>query len=234
MEISRIPFLKEEECLKIEEQIFSLKPFWINRLKEKGLPFYTLGQASYLDRPESKNSEYYRKAQKQNIFLQNEFKSLYDHLLEVLREKLGKPAVYEERLALPGFHIFLYHQAFTKPLASKHFDLQHYQHQWPYKEVDDKNPISFTLAITLPEKGGGLNYWDITFDEKEDWNQVLIESLSSDSPMHFHPYKRGEIALHKGLYLHQIAPASEMKESDKRITLQGHALFCDGKWRVYW
>ena len=42
------------------------------------------------------------------------------------------------------------------------------------------------------------------------------------------------MALHAGHLLHQIAPGTALQPQDERITLQGHGVYVDGAWRLYW
>lgn len=83
--------------------------------------------------------------------------------------------------------------------------------------------------------GGGLNVWD--FNYINDYSQAIagdVEILKRFRTKTFHNYKVGEIILHSGYTLHQIAPTTYIYPDDERITLQGHGLFCDGQWLLYW
>ncbi|MCP5507982.1 MAG: hypothetical protein H7A37_06755 [Chlamydiales bacterium] len=68
----------------------------------------------------------------------------------------------------------------------------------------------------------------------EDLSEEERLALREKAPVHYLPYEEGKILIHDGLTLHQIAPAEKMQPDDERITLQGHALFCDGAWRLHW
>jgi hypothetical protein len=48
------------------------------------------------------------------------------------------------------------------------------------------------------------------------------------------PYTPGAIALHSGHLMHQIGEIDEVAPGDERVTLQGHALFHKGEWKLYW
>ncbi len=157
---------------------------------------------------------------------------MYKKLLEVLKKELQQEVQFESTLALPGFHIFLASPDFVGKGGSIHFDLQYLQANWDqYKAVDFNNPLSFTLTLALPRLGGGLYFWDQLYDPTSPFD---IETETQRLHRHFLPYEVGKMALHDGKLLHQIAPASEYDEQDRRITMQGHALFCDGSWRLYW
>ncbi|MBA2367663.1 MAG: hypothetical protein H0V82_01395 [Candidatus Protochlamydia sp.] len=226
--LAPIPMLNKEEVKQTLDKIFELRPFWSLRHPN----FFSLGTALYLDKQDPASKLYDSFVQSNNYFLRLHFAMLYDRLLETLKNELKQEVQYEPTLSLPGFHIFLASQEFVEKGASIHFDLQFKKTSWShYKEVKDSRPLSFTLALALPRLGGGLNYWNKTFDIAHPFP---IEETAQKLPKYYVPYETGKIVLHEGMLMHQIAPAKEFFEEDKRITLQGHALFCDGCWRVYW
>jgi hypothetical protein len=225
--------LTEEEVKKTLELVHSLKEWWEARAG-KGIPFYTLGAASYIDAAERGAYYYKMKAERTNPLLLEHFSFLYEHLLAVLEKFCGKKVMFEKELALPGFHIFQYYELFKKPIASPHYDLQFDRFTWNYKNVDYGHPLSFTLALALPSGGGGLNYWDLYYNDFKELNRAEMAEVAAKSPMHYLPYEVGKIAIHEGFMLHRIAPAKEMKPGDERITLQGHGLICDDILRIYW
>jgi hypothetical protein len=47
------------------------------------------------------------------------------------------------------------------------------------------------------------------------------------------PYKVGQLFYHTGHVLHQIVPGYKLDVEDRRITLQGHGVKCDGVWQLY-
>lgn len=229
MGIRFLDCLSPNDCESIKQRVHDLKQHWVARIDEK-IPFYTLGAASYLDAQEKKDARYRGIAKRINPILKTHFADLYDRLVHVISQATGLKTDYDEALALPGFHIFLYSELFTQPLASKHFDLQFELIDWKgYRSVDFAHPISYTLAITLPKSGGGMYCWNIYYDtetasSKTEGNEIqnLIE------------YQQGKLVLHAGLMLHQIAPIKDIDQADERITLQGHGLICDGVLRLYW
>lgn len=231
--IQTIPLLSNEECEEIWTTLKSLRPNWT----ERGggiVPFYTFGAACYLDHPERKKSAYRDIEAKINPLLRLHFAPLLNKVRSAVEQATGKNASYEHLHALPGFHIFLFHPLFEKPQAHLHFDLQQLQVKWPFKEVDRTHPLSFTLPITLPRSGSGLNYWDLPWFENRHRDEGELEELSKKTPKLFLSYELGTMVLHSGQFLHQIAPCPGMTEADTRVTLQGHAMFCDGAWRLYW
>ncbi len=227
-----INLLKESECSDIATKIQELREFWTQR--HEHLPFYTLGTASYLDAVQNKEN-YYQAARTNNLILQKNFGELYKKLSHSLSNTLDASVTYYDKTALPGFHIFLAHKAFELPMGSIHMDSQYRLLDWPLLEPLDSYPlISFTLAISLPKSGGGLNLWDIHHEEIDKLSQVEFSNLPLKREKKFCNYKVGTMIVHSGHQLHQIAPAKNIISNDMRITLQGHALFFQNIWHVYW
>jgi len=238
--ITSIQALTEEKCVELYSVVCRLKEFWIPR----GQPptfFFTLGTASYLDITSSTrtNAAYYEKSQQYNQILMRHFGWLYECISTVLAHHLGATTSYKENCALPGFHIFLPPAICTKPTASIHFDLQYQSLNWQ----DSDNPdftrlISFTLPISLPKSGGGLNIWDVAYEEFLKAHQrglgVRAEEIQRLKTKMFCPYTIGNLVLHSGLWLHQIAPVAGVLATDRRITLQGHGVWCGNQWKLYW
>jgi hypothetical protein len=230
--LSDINLLTQEECSKVCSVVYGLKEFWIQR--HPLLPFYTLGAASYLDAA-SGGSDYYGKAKRYNPILRDHFAWLYKRLADTLAHQLGANLVYRDTFARPGFHIFLAHKAFEQPMASIHRDLQFQLLDWESsEEVNFANPISFTLTISLPKLGGGLNLWNIYHEDIDGLIQSEITQLVRSREKKFYPYEVGKLVLISGLQLHQISQGQKLLPGDARITLQGHGLLCQDTWQLYW
>lgn len=232
--LSQHAFYTLDECKAIHEQVLSLDQNWINRAGGF-LPIFTLGTASYLDSSKADDSVYRRKALQTNPLLHKHFATLYQRLCDLLSHILGVPVALDDSLAHPGFHIFLGNKKFEKPLASCHFDLQFQSIKWDnYKEVDFEHPISFTCPFAMPKTGSGLNYWDIEKQNFLSSTPEEIQAMRQTKETLYFPYALGNLVLHQGLVLHQIAPSKDITLEDERITLQGHGLLCDGVMRIYW
>ncbi|MEI8365334.1 MAG: hypothetical protein WCF65_02855 [Parachlamydiaceae bacterium] len=233
--IKPIDFLTEKNRCEILDKIYQLKPYWNDRKPM----FCTLGTALYLDAT-SDFMQYQSRAEASNKILREHFSALYQLLKDVLQKELKNEVAYADFLALPGFHIFSAPQSdfelslIRRNATSIHFDLQFLQAQWPYKDAETSRPISFTATIKLPAAGGGLNYWDITREEYQPLSDTEKEVLLHSKERHYCPYEEGKIVIHDGFTLHQIAVQDKYETGDVRITLQGHAIRCDGTWRVYW
>lgn len=128
---------------------------------------------------------------------------------------------------------------------------------------DYEEPLSFTLPLELPSNGGGLFIWDwknmseeeiesFNFQDQESKEKQLNEWYDPrdddefwyhSTSLNYNPiydskpkvveYKVGRLFYHTGHVLHQIIPGFDLKPDDRRITLQGHGIKCDGVWQIY-
>ena len=80
---------------------------------------------------------------------------------------------------------------------------------------------------TVP--GIDVSYWDAGAlpESKRDIIRGMFERQ-------YYPYSTGQLIVHSGMYLHQIAAMSEVVPGGERITYQGHALRFGNSWRLYW
>ncbi len=232
--LSEIPLLSEAETERAWRSVHELRPHWIQRHEE--LPFFTLGAASYLDATNGRFAAYQERARLSNPLLSEHFEWLLARLAAGFSDQVGKPAVYSEHLALPGFHVFLADPAFGKETASIHCDLQYQGIDWSQVgEVDTRDQRSLTLSIRLPAAGGGLRIWDIDSREMALLSpEEQRERRSANRSPSFIPYKPGWLVIHSGHHLHQIAAMKEQRPEDERVTLQAHAVSASDRWVVYW
>jgi len=230
--INRLQLLNAEECTQACRQIDELEPHWLQRLP--GLPYYTLGAASYLDAARDPGLYSQRVAQ-YNPLLATELGWLHDRVRLALAAHTGVHFVQAPEAARPGFHIFGFHQQFRQPMASIHFDRQHEDVPWQNRhELDPSELLSFTLPIRLPRSGAGLNTWNIHWRDRRRDGIIGPEQLAQSRPATYVPYREGVLMVHSGNLLHQIASVPQMQPGDRRITLQGHALKRNGIFQMYW
>lgn len=231
--VDDIEMLTLEECEQVQAEVLKLRQWWIPR--NPPLPFYTLGAASYIDAAARGSAHYRMLAGSNNPILASTFAWLQQRLCEAMGKALGEPFDFTPGLALPGFHIFLAHPAFAEEdVASAHWDLQFRQIDWlPEDEPDFTAPLSFTLPVSLPQSGAGLNIWEVSHEEAGMLSTQDRERRRQQLHCQYHPYEIGRMVLHSGLYLHQIAPMGVLP-GENRITYQGHALRFAGRWRLYW
>jgi hypothetical protein len=232
-QIDSVPLLDEAGCQRLRDDLFAIRDLWEARHAE--LPFFTLGAASYLDASKGRFAEYQEKARRFNPILREHFGWFYDLYAETLAEYSGMPCVYDDALALPGFHVFLGHQE-GESSGHRHFDLQCDNLDWSsYGWVDPSLQLSCTLPVRLPPSGGGMYVWNVN-------DRVIARLSAEERKAHlaanqnptYQAYETGAIAVHSGHYLHQIARLRGMQPGDERITLQAHAVATDRGWVLYW
>ncbi|MBF6047968.1 hypothetical protein GO001_22560 [Streptomyces sp. NRRL B-1677] len=235
--IDRLTVLTEAGSAAVREDVHALRRHWIPRGAEPAA-FFTLGTPSYLDLAgDPEEGDYRNRAGASRPVLWESFGGLYTRLADLLGEHLGAPVRYPEDLALPGFHVWLAAAVFTKPKAPVHFDMQYKAFTWP-PGTDLSRLLSFTLPIRLPAAGGGLNVWDATYEEfrharEKGWVEAAAD-LKRFHTMQYVPYEAGQMVIHSGHTLHQVAPSAGVAPDDERLTLQGHGVWRDGTWLLYW
>lgn len=229
--IQTTSIFSEKECEEVRNTIYELQEYWMQR--HAIAPFFTLGTASYLDAKKDKKN-YYSQAQHFNLILQKELSWFYEKLVTILGKLLNDSACYLDKAGLPGFHIYKSHKFFELPVTSVHCDLQYQNLDWKIEETDFTQPISYTMAIALPHSGGGLNTWDIDYEEIRGKAPEYLKQLLQIREKTYLAYEIGKLVLHSGHKVHQAAPGKDLQDGDDRITLQGHALFSRGSWQLYW
>jgi hypothetical protein len=229
---AQIDVLTAEECRGARDLLHTLQNSWV--VRKTAIPFYTLGAASYLDA--KPGFDHYRRVAEQfNPVLNEHFAWLHARVADSLSRFLCEPVVCSPVLALPGFHIYLGCKLFEKPIASVHFDLQYDLLAWEQPELCDfDHPLSLTLPLALPATGGGLFTWNVEYNEARDLDDTAFKELVNQRTQQYHAYSLGRMFVHSGHTLHQAAPGRDLKLTDERITLQGHAVRCGGKWQLYW
>lgn len=257
-----IDTLTKEEVDLVEGYVETFSDYWVPRgtycseggfqhKLDRPLDFYTIGAVTYIDGL-SNLEGYYKYAEQVNPTLYEYFGWLYKIVLDKLSEVIG-PCELIGNLGHPGFHVFGHKpgeyvnqyslMAFTQPLATIHHDLQQEKHKlvWEYyKDYDLDYCLTFTLPIVVPESGAGLNTWDdirmCKYDKDDAYSKEIkrLDYGKYGPPLAVVPYTPGKMFYFIGKLLHQIAPVSQhVKSTDRRITLQGHGVMCDGVWRIY-
>lgn len=250
-----IKILTENQCKSVIKDIEDLSEHWIRR-ENKPIDFYTLGAVSYQEGMQN-DEEYIQRIKDMNPILKQKFGWIYDIILQKLSEIIG-PCELIDSLAYPGFHIIghLPNQPNDQisriraklPLTSIHQDRPYAAKQalkvWStFKDVKVDHTISWTLSIESPKCGSGLATWDNKAMKQYEYNKEFVDYVKNlkdyeDFIDHAPPtavvtYKTGEIFFFHGLMFHQISPCPEVDEYDRRITMQGHGIMCDGIWRIY-
>jgi len=193
--------------LDIDEILFNVLELNNDWIKRNDVPFYTLGRNAYMD---GNTPEYFKESKILNPKLYKHFPLLYTATQIYLTNFLNQPVHLNHKFAYPSFHIFESNECFLNFPANWHYD-------FPNKTLGlgNENAFSFTVVIDIPESGAGLEYKD-----GEEYKYLK--------------YNVGDIILHKGDFLHNIAPLKEYKPNEYRITLQGHIIRYEDRLIMYW
>jgi hypothetical protein len=218
----------EHECAELRDRVLDSRAHWITR----GLQFYTLGAASYLDA--AVNREQYDTAvARLNPVLTQDFADVYARLVDFFQGLLRQPVSVDSDLALPGFHVFEFGGRYRDPLQiveRAHFDLQ-----WTLLRPADLAPqtMSFTVPIELPSGGGAMQLWNARYRELVCADVAAREYAGAHSSRRL-AYGVGHAVLHDGLILHAIGESLTNRPCGERITLQGHLMREGDAWVMYW
>ncbi|MGW2426200.1 hypothetical protein ACWC0C_44590 [Streptomyces sp. NPDC001709] len=229
-----VEVLDEQRCGEVSDRLEELRPYWLTR----GVGCSTLGLATYLDVLASEDPEetYFGRITRHNHLLREHFGDLLDQVADVLAGLLRMPTRYDERVALPGFHVFEGEGIAVAPRPSQHFDLQHRALPWPFPLAPVEQAMSFTLPLALPRRGGALDVWDITEADMLRLERLgqTFEAIDRARPGRRHEYRVGRMAVQLTPILHRIAAVPERHPEDRRITLQGHGIRDADGWVLYW
>jgi hypothetical protein len=250
-----IKVLNDEQCKTAVGIVDDLYEYWVRREPEPW-DFYTIGSTSYQEGM-THSERYTAQMNKMNPILKKNFEWIYDLVIEKLTEQIGPCEIIDD-LGHPGFHVLghppgqlnnkLTMKLSQKPLFKIHED-RPYAHQkarmvWAkFKDVTIHNSLTWTLLLESPKCGSGLAIWDESVLKQYDTNKELSdyvrglshyqEYLNHRPPDSVVSYNLGESFFFKGVLLHQIAPFISLEENERRITMQGHGLLCDGIWRIF-
>jgi hypothetical protein len=216
-------FATTDRCKRIVSDLVAVRNEW----RRRNPIMSTFGTASYLDAPNA--AAYEKSASQSNPRLLSVFPTLYDDILAYFRQRTNSRVEFRANCGYPGFHIFESGRVFSWPVTSVHRDLQFRNLRiLPVEDIDYANTMSFTLALELPESGGGI----MLFDESPSFFKTISLNLARKTVI---PYKVGWMVTHNGQETHMILPC-QWSDKRPRITLQGHGLFdkASDSWSLYW
>lgn len=240
-----LPVFTPQECAHWVSVIDGLRPAWLQRAPAP-ISFYTLGAATYLDAavPE----QYAQRSEQFNPMLQQHFGPLYARLIDTLGAVVG-PMAPAPGLALPGFHLHgeargermneLSCRYMEQPVGSVHVDMPYRPHRscWTqFAQVDFVDTLTFTVCLQAPTHGAGLNVWgelDIPCDAPANEMPTGRFAPQLLGQAQLYPYQVGGVHFFRGHLVHQMAPGIRLQVTDRRVTLQGHAVRADGVWRMF-
>ena len=231
-----ITLLSRSECAELVSEIVSQETHWTGRhaLEDQVHLFHTLGAATYLDSP----SAYATTATRSNPVLREICAGLFKTVTAAIAEHTGHPAVLTDHLALPGFHIFRGDNRAPPGLlygGTIHMDKPHERHMFP-DTIEET--LSLTLPLRIPAGGAGMYFWknvpsDMLSGPKAPHEMSPTQYAWFDAHKTFVSYQIGEMVLHDGLTVHQLANPGPTDQDDLRVSLQGHGVLCDGVWELF-
>jgi hypothetical protein len=213
--VSRIGLIDDAACRVQLALLEAERACWIRR----GADFHTLGAATYLD--VCSGSDPLRYASNRaacNPVLERCFGPLLEMVRVTLEGVHGAACRFHHALALPGFHIFLGRSLDRVMRDNLHLDLQHSHLDQGY--AVDSPSFTFTLPLELPRAGGGIEICRAAPGDKR-------------GTVAAYEYRCGELFLHSGRALHRRVHRTATPAC-RRITLQGHGVWDDEHWVIYW
>lgn len=259
---SFVDIFSQDECSHYVNLIDELGDSWTKR-QMGNYYYYTLGLSSLYDVSSNieKDKTHLEKIKNSNMLLKTNFLSIYNKIIKVISDQVGESSLIIEQAPIPGFFIYgepkpnnIKKSTVEIPLGigDIHTDLpvEGLDYIWSqYKEVADEC-ISFTLPIEMPEYGSGLLLWDqpdmgcyskndisniykhhdYSQDER---NMILLNSKIKNKIPEFIEHVPGRMLLQEGEQWHAATFSTKPLSTDRRITLQGMGVKCDGIWRLF-
>ena len=103
--IDQSEIFDHDQCQQLKSIVFECSQFWSQRAR--GIDFYTLGAACYLDLVLQRSiNQYVDAASKWNPILWDYFEPFYQQLVDRLTQRFACDFRFHPRVALPGFHVF--------------------------------------------------------------------------------------------------------------------------------
>jgi hypothetical protein len=257
-----IDVLSKDECNQYVQTIDSLSSEWTKRPKGEGY-LYTLGLATHEDlKPhDSVSSGLLDDIKYKNGILIKNFPDLYEKILKAIKDNIGECELVTDKAPIPGF--FIYGEAKPNnikreersPLSGYvdiHYDGQvaHLDYIWNnYNDVDTES-ISFTLPLEMPEYGAAFLLWDqpdfgcymkgevadlykgYDYYTGEKNSEYLNHQILNKIPEVIE-HIPGRMIVQVGQQFHAAAASTKPFSTDRRITLQGLGVKCDGIWRLF-
>ena len=233
--VNSLAILSPQACKQATDTILSLDQHWICPNSDF---FYTVGAFSA--------REFFDK----DGLVSPDRHDMYESVRTGLESALGAKALYpSEHMGLPGFQILgpspkqkLLPQDVAEQLeklegwSAFHIDAPYMPHTsfWQrFQHADFNNALTFTLSLQLPHSGSGLDVWKNPGDTDagKKFNAMpASEHAELITDYEFVPYQTGSLTYFTGHVVHRVAGRHRLRIDDRRITLQGHGVKCDGTW----
>jgi hypothetical protein len=258
--VKSLSILSPEASKEVVEKILALEQYWVCPNNDY---FYTIGAFSareFFDQngPVSPDRQdvydrYHANRSLLNPILLENFKDMYERVRSELESALRVNVFYApDHVAVPGFQILgpspqqkHMPQAVADALekldgwSAFHVDTPYMPHSafWKrFQNCEFDNGLTFTLSLQLPLAGSGLDVWKNPGDTEAAklFNGIpTSEHPALISDYEFIPYQTGHLTYFTGHMVHRVAGRHRLLCDDRRITLQGHGVKCDGAWYLF-
>jgi hypothetical protein len=241
----RIPLLARDEADDVLARIDEHRESWTLIGPRERSRTFALGTPSHLG---MSFDDYSARVDVTNPILKGRFGDLFDRIADAIAPVLSTihigPIIYEDRLSRPGFRIAEIDATGMSWFGRAHWDWNFAGLPWEPvlpTRLELTDTLSFTLPIAVPSAGAAFVAWaDVTSanvvrhaaSHRVDMS-AACEALIADRVPERYDYRVGELFMHTGQVVHAPAP-SEAVAGERRVTLQGQALFHHGSWRVFW
>ncbi|MEI8402152.1 MAG: hypothetical protein WCG12_15235 [Alcaligenaceae bacterium] len=258
--VSSLAILSPQAAKETVDKILALEQHWVCPNNDF---FFTVGAFSareFFDKdgpvsPERRDvyDRYNNIRASLNPVLMANFNDMYESVRSGLEGALGAKVLYaNEHIGLPGFQILgpspeqkFLPQEVAEQLeklegwSAFHIDTPYMPHAsfWQrFQRADFNNALTFTLSLQLPKSGSGLDVWKNPGDTEAGvkFNGIhTSEHPALITDHEFVPYQTGHLTYFTGHMVHRVAGRHRLLRDDRRITLQGHGVKCDGIWYLY-
>jgi hypothetical protein len=185
----------------------------------------TIGEAFYRNR--ERPGYYAACARAENRLLYRHFGLVHERVAAFFEQRYGRPVVYAEDLAVPGFHLFGFPGAGEFSGGSWHIDaLETQVPSLVARRAAISAVVNFTVPFVLPDGGSGL-------DLEADAPGAPPGRRGGGEPITV-PYRTGTMVFTETELWHRISGSRCLSPGQRRVTYQGHGVRLDGRWVFFW
>lgn len=248
-----VPCFSKKDAEDIVAVVDMLEARWV---QPRGVNFFTLGTSSWGEYSPGDHrawreygnldfaNAHGRRALMTNELLSKHLGKFYLKMFKALSDHFDVPVFSPPEVNVPGFHIWISLDLSPKEIkyGSIHRDATHIWAEFPFAHTTEQ--ITFTIMLEEPEKGSSMYYWDDKVVSKTIGGHAFgmsnrFRSISKSMrerlirTVKTFDYKIGELVIHDGQTIHQMANMVDTTPKDRRISLQGHGVLTDKGYIVY-
>jgi hypothetical protein len=183
---------------------------------------FSLGRAWYTHLEQGRADAYFRDPAASDAIVERACPGLQDAVRALVSRAVGAPVHPRAGWCGPGVHVFPAGALVAKRGGDIHFDTEGLT---PAHAAERAPALTIVLMLAPPERGGGLEVWDVVYsgsDAYED-DDLERESVVCD-------YAAGDLVVIDSYRLHQIQPFAGSRD---RISATCHAAFVAGQWETW-